>query len=83
MEQRLRNRKTESESKIKERVAKAEKELQFAKDFDVILLNDVLEEAQKEAMRLSKKHQKNNYLVFEFVGYVRTEHPHMWWIPMV
>lgn len=54
MEQRLRNRNTETESKIKERVAKAAKELQFTKDFDVILLNDVLEEAQKEAYNLVK-----------------------------
>jgi len=55
MEQRLRNRKTESESKIKERVAKAAKELQFAKDFDVILLNDILEDTQKKAYKLVKE----------------------------
>lgn len=52
MEQRLRDRNTETETKIKERVAKAEKELAYAKDFDVILVNDVLEEAQKEAYKL-------------------------------
>lgn len=52
MEQRLRNRNTETEYKIKERVAKAAKELQFAKDFDVVLLNDVLKEAQKKAYNL-------------------------------
>ena len=52
MEQRLRNRNTETENKIKERVSKAAKELAFAKDFDVILVNDVLEEAQKEACKL-------------------------------
>lgn len=49
MERRLRARKTDSEEKIKERVAKAEKEIQFAKDFDVILVNDNLETAKKEA----------------------------------
>jgi len=54
MEQRLRNRNTETEAKIKERVAKATKELAFAKDFDIILLNDVLEDAQKEAYKLVK-----------------------------
>ncbi len=54
MEQRLRNRNTETEAKIKERVAKAAKELAFAKDFDLILLNDVLEDAQKEAYKLVK-----------------------------
>lgn len=52
MERRLRNRNTDSEEKIKERVAKAEKELKFAKDFDVILLNDNLEKAKEEAFKL-------------------------------
>ncbi len=52
MEERLRNRKTDSEEKIRERVAKATKEMKFAKDFDVILVNDVLEDAQKEAYQL-------------------------------
>jgi len=55
MEQRLRNRNTETESKIKERVAKAAKELAYANKFDVILINDVLEEAQNEAYKLVKK----------------------------
>ncbi len=54
MEQRLRGRKTDSEEKIKERVAKAQHELPFAKDFDVILLNDVLEKAKTEAYQLVK-----------------------------
>ena len=52
MERRLRNRKTDSEEKIKERVAKAEKELKFSKDFDVILVNDDLEKAKKSAYKL-------------------------------
>jgi guanylate kinase len=52
MEQRLRNRKTETEEKIVERLNKAEKELKFATDFDVILINDDLETAKKEAKRL-------------------------------
>ncbi len=52
MEQRLRNRKTESEEKILERLNKAEKELKFATDFDVILINDDLETAKKGAIRL-------------------------------
>jgi len=49
MERRLRNRQTDSEEKIIERVAKAKKELSFAKDFDVILVNDDLDLAKKEA----------------------------------
>ncbi len=54
MEKRLRNRKTDTEDKIKERVDKAEKELKFAQDFDVVLVNDNLEKAKKEACNLVK-----------------------------
>ena len=52
MERRLRERRTDSEEKIAERVAKAEREMGFAKEFDVILVNDDLEKAKKEAERL-------------------------------
>jgi len=52
MEERLRSRKTESEEKIQQRLAKAEKELSYATQFDVILVNDDLETAKKEAERL-------------------------------
>ena len=52
MESRLRSRKTDSEEKIIERLAKAERELAFADKFDVILVNDKLSEAQVEAERL-------------------------------
>lgn len=52
MERRLRGRKTDSDEKIKERIAKAEKELKFAKDFDVILVNDQLDDAKAEAYKL-------------------------------
>jgi len=55
LESRLRNRNTETESKIKERVAKAEKELKFAKDFDMILVNDNLDKAKAEAYQLVKQ----------------------------
>jgi len=54
MEQRLRNRNTDNEEKIKERVAKAQKEMHFAKNFDVILLNDVLHHAKETAFNLVK-----------------------------
>ena len=52
MEKRLRNRKTDSEEKIQERIEKAERELRFAKDFDVILVNDDLDAAKREAYRI-------------------------------
>jgi len=54
MERRLRNRQTETEEKIIERVTKAKNELKFAEDFDVILLNDNLVEAEKKAYELVK-----------------------------
>jgi guanylate kinase len=52
MERRLRNRQTDSEEKIQERVRKAEKELKFASDFDVILVNNELNTAKQEAYNL-------------------------------
>ena len=59
MERRLRNRKTDSEEKIKERVAKAKKELKSAKEFDVILVNDDLEKAKATAYKLVRKFIKD------------------------
>jgi len=59
MEKRLRNRGTDTEEKIQERVTKAERELKFAKDFDVVLINDKLEVAKKEAFKLVSDFIKN------------------------
>ena len=58
MERRLRGRNTDSEEKIKERVAKAEKELNYAKYFDAILINDNLEFAKEEAFKLVENFTK-------------------------
>lgn len=52
MEKRLRNRKTDTEEKIIERVRKAERELQYASEFDIILVNDDLSEAKRKALDL-------------------------------
>ncbi|MBW6536145.1 MAG: guanylate kinase [Mariniphaga sp.] len=52
LKNRLRNRSTESEEKIKIRIAKAEKELEFAKKFDVIIVNDDLPKALIEAEKV-------------------------------
>ena len=52
LEERLRNRKTDSEEKIQIRLAKSIQELESATDFDVIIENDVLEEAIEKAKRL-------------------------------
>ncbi|PCI94701.1 MAG: guanylate kinase [Flavobacteriales bacterium] len=54
LEKRLRGRGTENEEKIQKRLAKAEKELEFSKWFDHIIINDKLEDAQKEARTLVK-----------------------------
>lgn len=59
MEIRLRNRQTDTEEKIVERIAKAAKEVKFAKDFDIILLNDDLETAKKKAYDLVDAFLKN------------------------
>ncbi len=58
MEQRLRNRNTDTEDKILERLAKAEKEINYAKHFDTILINDHLETAQKNAEELIHNFQQ-------------------------
>jgi guanylate kinase len=52
LKKRLRNRSTESEEKIKMRVDKAEKELEFANQFDVIIVNKELPKALKEAEKV-------------------------------
>ncbi len=52
LEARLRSRKTDSEDKIQQRLAKAERELQYAPRFDHVLLNNNLEDAKKQAESL-------------------------------
>jgi guanylate kinase len=49
LEKRLVGRGTDSAEKIKERLAKAEYELSFAAQFDVVVINDNLEEAKAKA----------------------------------
>jgi guanylate kinase len=48
---RLRMRGKDSEEKIEMRVAKAEHELTFAGEFDRVIINDILEIAQAEALK--------------------------------
>ncbi len=49
LERRLRHRSTDPEESIRERVAKARLEMSYADKFDVILVNDVLEDTLKKA----------------------------------
>jgi len=50
LENRLNNRGTESPEKIRMRVEKAEQELTLAGQFDIIIINDQLDKAKKEAL---------------------------------
>jgi guanylate kinase len=59
LEKRLRLRSTETEEKIKVRLAKAIQELSFANQFDVIIVNDNLEKAIKEAEEKIQDFLKN------------------------
>ena len=52
LEKRLRSRQTESEEKIRQRLDKANRELQYAPQFDHVLLNNNLEVAKQEAENL-------------------------------
>lgn len=52
LEKRLRGRNTESESKVRQRLDKAERELSKASLFDHVLLNENLDQAKKEASNL-------------------------------
>jgi guanylate kinase len=52
LRKRLMNRNTDSPETIDQRIAKAEEELSYAPKFDVIIINDVLEEVQKKVFYL-------------------------------
>ena len=55
LEKRLRHRSTDPEESIRERVAKAKIEMSYADKFDVILVNDILEETLRKAEEIVKK----------------------------
>lgn len=50
LEQRLLKRSSDSPESIQKRLEKAKWEMSFAKDFDIIIVNDVLEEAEQETL---------------------------------
>ena len=52
LEKRLRNRSTETEDKIQQRMKKANEEFAYAPEFDIILINDNLDEACKKAKEM-------------------------------
>lgn len=55
---RLKNRSTETEEKIQMRIAKAEHELSFAGRFDVIVINNELEQACNDALMIIREFLK-------------------------
>ena len=55
LEKRLRDRSTDSEADIQKRISKAETEMNFAGSFDIILINDVLEDTLPEAEEVIRK----------------------------
>ncbi len=52
LEQRLRNRSTETEESIRKRLDRAAYELTFESQFDKVIVNDVLEEAELQALQI-------------------------------
>lgn len=52
LEQRLRSRGTESEESLQGRLTKARDELTFEDQFDIVLINDVLQDTLEEAERI-------------------------------
>lgn len=59
LEKRLRGRSTETEDKIAQRMEKARKELSFSSEFDVVLINDNLDEAILEAEKMVREFIEN------------------------
>jgi len=54
LKKRLKSRQTETSEKIQMRIDKADEEMQYSKDFDVIIVNDNLEKAKKNAYEVVK-----------------------------
>jgi guanylate kinase len=55
LRRRLEGRGTDTAEAIEQRLAKAEYELTFASQFDKIIVNDDLEKAKQEALRIVKE----------------------------
>ena len=48
LRERLKKRLTETEESLEKRISKAEQEISYANSFDIVLVNDVLEDAQQQ-----------------------------------
>ncbi len=56
LENRLRNRQTETEEQVKKRIARAKMEIEMSQNFDYIILNDNLNDALREIDKIIKKY---------------------------
>jgi len=56
LENRLRDRSTESEDEITKRLARSEEEFSYKDQFDYTVLNDILEDALADIEKIAKKH---------------------------
>jgi len=59
LELRLLARKSETVKTLKTRIEKAEQEMKFAKNFDVVLVNDILSEAKAKAVNIVRDFLEN------------------------
>ncbi len=59
LERRLRNRGTETEEQIQKRIGKAQKELEYSRFFDVVIVNEELGVAVKETIKAIKQFIEN------------------------
>jgi len=51
LKQRLLQRNTETNESFAKRIEKANYEMTFEKDFDIVIINDILEKAEEEAIK--------------------------------
>ncbi len=58
LEKRLRGRQTETEDKIKLRLETAKEEMECAKDYDHVIVNDILEKAVEDFIRVIEKERE-------------------------
>jgi guanylate kinase len=60
LENRLKSRSSDSKESIRKRITKAKEEITFSKDFDRVIINDVLESALKETEQIVGNFLKSN-----------------------
>ena len=64
LRERLKKRLTETEESLEKRISKAEQEISYANSFDIVLVNDVLEDAQQQ--------------IVEIINHFMTQLKHTW-----